>query len=137
MTRIDFHILPCEHFNEAADYVCRLTEKAWKAGHAVLLYCDEEWLPALNDRLWSFRPEAFIPHQPLAEGEARVNLTSDDDCAGHHDIMISLSRGQSGAFSRFDRLIEVVFEDAELKSAKRDHYRFYQERGYPLKNHRV
>ena len=137
MTRIDFHILGTDAFPEAADYVCRLTEKAWQAGHSVLVHCDEDWLTALDERLWSFRPESFVPHHTLSEGETAVNLTSNDDCAGHHDVMINFSHRQPGTFSRFNRLIEVVYGEPELKQAKREHYRFYQERGYPLKNHRV
>lgn len=137
MTRIDFHILSCTGFNEAAHYVCRLTEKAWAAGHSVLIYCDEDWLQGLDEHLWSFRPDAFVPHHPLSDGETRVNLTCSEDCGGHHDVLISLAHQQPPHFSRFNRLIEVVFEAPELKAAKRAHYRFYQERGYPLQNRQV
>lgn len=137
MTRIDFHILSCTDIQQATDYVCRLAEKAWRSGHQVLVHCDEAWLNALDEHLWAFRPDAFVPHQLLTAGEAPVNLTSDAECGSHHDVMINLSHTQPPSFSRFTRLIEVVFEEDALKAAKREHYRFYKERGYPLKNLRV
>lgn len=137
MTKVDFHILSVNQFDDAAQYVCRLAEKAWRAGHQVLIHCDDVWADRLNEALWSFRPESFVPHGLLTDGEAPVNITSSEACGTHHDVLINLSHQQPNSFSRFKRLIEVVFEEDELKVAKRAHYKFYQERGYPLKNHRV
>ncbi|MEX0584521.1 MAG: DNA polymerase III subunit chi [Natronospirillum sp.] len=137
MTRIDFHILSCTEVQLALDHVCRLTDKVWRKGHTVLIHCEDTWLQDLDEHLWAFRPDAFVPHQLLSEGEAPVNLTSNEDCGSHHDVMINLSHQQPPGFSRFNRLIEVVFEEDALKAAKRTHYRFYQERGYPLKNQRI
>ena len=137
MTKVDFHILSANQFDDAALYVCRLAEKAWRSGHQVLIHCDEVWADTLNELLWSYRPESFVPHGLLADGEAPVNITSTVDCGSHHDVMINLSHQQPTSFSRFKRLIEVVFDEDALKAAKRAHYKFYQERGYPLQNHRV
>lgn len=137
MTRIDFHILSAADFSAAVDHTCRLAEKAWRAGHQVLIYCDEDWVDTVDERLWSLRPDAFVPHNALTDGHAPVNITSNGDCGDHHDVMISLAHQQPPAFSRFTRLIEVVFAEDTLKAAKREHYRFYQERGYPLKNIQV
>lgn len=137
MTRVDFHILSTDDLEQAIDYVCRLTDKAWRAGHSILVYCDEAWVDELDEKLWSLRPDAFIPHNRLDQGQAPVNISADDACGEHHDVMISLAHQQPVSFSRFNRLIEVVFEEEALKAAKREHYQFYRERGYPLKNHRV
>lgn len=137
MTRIDFHILSQPEFSAAVEHTCRLAEKAWRNGHRVLIFCDDDWAQTVDEQLWSVRPDAFVPHNLLSEGDAPVNITTDTECGDHHDVMISLSHQQNPAFSRFTRLFEVVFDEAELKAAKREHYRFYQARGYPLKNVQV
>lgn len=137
MTRVDFHILETRVCADALQYVCRLTGKVWRSGHRVLIFCDPELLDPLDARLWDFRPEAFIPHTPLHQGMAPVNLTTSTDCGQHHDVLISLSRQQNTSFSRFNRLIEVVFQDPEWKPVKREHFRFYRERGYPLRSHKL
>ena len=137
MTRIDFHILSAPDLDAAIDHTCRLAEKAWRSGHRVLIHCDNDWAEQVDERLWSLRPDAFVPHNRLEAGDAPVNITTDTECGEHHDVMISLSHQQNPAFSRFSRLFEVVFAEDALKAAKREHYRFYQERGYPLKNVRL
>lgn len=137
MTKVDFHILSASQFDDAALYVCRLAEKAWRAGHQVLIHCDEAWMIPIDELLWSYRPESFVPHALLSEREAPVNISSQHACGSHHDVMINLSHHQPTSFSRFNRVIEVVFAEEALKEAKRAHYKFYQERGYPLQNHRV
>lgn len=137
MTRVDFHILGTEDIEQAIRHVCRVTDKAWRSGHRILIFCDPELLDTLDARLWDFRPEAFLPHCPLADGEAPVNLTTDTDCGDHHDVLLTLSRRQNTAFSRFNRLIEVVFRHADWTPVKRDHFRFYRERGYPLHTHNL
>lgn len=135
MTQVDFHILSVQQFDEAALYVCRLAEKAWRAGHQVLIHCDDAWMTPIDELLWSYRPESFVPHGLLSDGLAPVNISSQHACGEHHDVMINLSHDQPTSFSRFNRVIEVVFAEDQLKAAKRAHYKFYQERGYPLKSH--
>ncbi len=137
MTRVDFHILGANDLSVAMNHVCKVTDKAWRSGHRVLIVCEPEELEALDERLWNFRPDAFVPHQPLARGDAPVNITDSTECGGHHEVMVNLSRQQPGSFSRFDRLIEVVFSHPDWTEVKRDHFRFYKERGYPLHSHRL
>jgi len=53
----------------------------------------------------------------------------------HHDVLINLAAEIPEYFSRFERVFEVVSQDPAVLNATRSHYKFYQDRGYPLKRH--
>jgi DNA polymerase-3 subunit chi len=38
-------------------------------------------------------------------------------------------------FSRFRKVVEIVYDDAQVIEKKRQRYSFYQGRGYPIKYH--
>lgn len=137
MTRIDFHVLGSAEPTWVQHYVCRLVDKAWRQNHRILIHCEPDWLDALDAQLWEFREGAFIPHQPIHAGSCAVNLCSDDQCGDHHDVLINLSRQQPNFFSRFNRVLELVPDAADWKTQKREHFRFYQSRGYVVKSHRI
>ncbi|MFZ9406896.1 MAG: DNA polymerase III subunit chi [Burkholderiaceae bacterium] len=137
MTRIDFH------FN-AADrlaYACRLVRKVHRAGHRIVVQCDApELLRSLNEALWTFSPQDFIPHvlatdtladrTPVLLADAEVPASLD-----MHEVLINLGRSTPAGFSRYERLIEVIGLDPADREAGRERWRFYRDRGYPLHTH--
>jgi DNA polymerase-3 subunit chi len=57
---------------------------------------------------------------------------SDTADLPHHQILVNLSTAAPAHFARFERLFEIVSSEDADKSAGRERYRFYQQRGYPL-----
>ncbi|HTH43773.1 MAG TPA: DNA polymerase III subunit chi [Oxalicibacterium sp.] len=133
MTRIDFH----SNVPDKIAYACRLIRKARSADcKVVILAKDAQQLAALDEQLWTFSEHDFLPHvkldDPLA-AQTPILLTIDDAMeAPHHQILINLSDAPPGHFARFERMFEVVSSDETDKSAGRERYRYYQQRGYPL-----
>ena len=73
MPRVDFYVLPDNKDNGRALLACRLADKAYTLGHEVyILVASEAQAGALDDLLWTFRQDSFIPHEryPLAGDEA-------------------------------------------------------------------
>src|SRR5690554_6973133 len=63
MTRIDFYILNSPSPDARLQYACRLAHKAWQQSRHVYLHCaDEAEASRLDDLLWSFRADSFLPH---------------------------------------------------------------------------
>ena len=63
LTKVDFYILPSAEPSARLDFACKLTEKAWRLGHRVYLHCsDAAQRQDLNERLWRFKGESFVPH---------------------------------------------------------------------------
>ncbi len=132
MTRIDFHT----NIPDKIAYACRLVRKARAANCNVVLLADTQQLMALDDALWTFSEQDFLPHVMASDALAPktpVILTGDDNIElPHHQILINLTANAPTHFAHFERLFEVISSDDADKSAGRERYRFYQQRGYPL-----
>jgi len=132
MTRVDFY------FNAAnkLEVARKLGAKALQAGQCALLFTQDEAVAReLDTGLWSSPALSFLPHvrcgHPLARQTPLLIGASADEMRSP-DVLINLSPEWPSCFSRFERLIELVSQDAEDRQAARQRYRFYQERGYAL-----
>lgn len=141
MTHIDFYILPDTSAEARWQFACRLIEKAHALGRQLLVAVDS---PAdarhLDELLWRFKPESFVPHRLLDSSDmpaAPVEITPDDNCGQHHDVLINLSSRVPEHFSRFERLSEVVIQDCEVLKTTREHFSFYKTRGYPIQHRKI
>ena len=140
MTQVDFYIL--EDAAPAARHLltCRLTEKAWKQGHRIYINAESpQQLDELDDLLWTFRAGSFIPHAVYTDnGEQQpVALGHDTEPSGLDDVLVNLCSAVPGYFSRFDRVAELVGADEQQRTAARERYRYYQDRGYTLNTHKI
>ena len=135
MTRIDFYF-------EAGDKLqvaCRLSAKATKQKLRVLIYAPDEAAAQKIDRLlWTWQPAGFLPHcmtgSPLA-AQTPVLITHDPEDTPHDEVLLNLHCAWPPAFSRFQRLVEIVGRDEEDREAARERYRFYRDRGYAIAKH--
>lgn len=143
MTRVDFYILQQDGPEARAKFACRLAEKAWQQGHSVYIHAnDEQQARHLDDLLWSFSDGSFLPHQLMAEAEAaegarQVYIGWGEPAETQHDVLINLADQLPGFFSRFERLAEILDGDDKCRSAGRERFRFYRDRGYPLETHEI
>jgi DNA polymerase-3 subunit chi len=135
MTRIDFYQVN----GDQRLFTCRLIDKVYRRGHHVYIHTmDDAEAAKLDEDLWLFRPDSFIPHG-LCDQIAGVPVVIgyDHEPDQHHDVLINLSGSIPTFFSRFERVAEVVPEVQTLREAARANYTFYKERGYALEYHKV
>ena len=134
MTRIDFYQLnPARHAWDQV--VCRLCQKAWDSRQLTLLLTqNEEQSRYLDQKLWTFADDSFIPHDSETTPDFVTPILIHDapDPAGERQLLINLASSVPAWFAQFERVIELVTE--ENKSQARANYSYYKERGYPL-NH--
>lgn len=139
MTRIDFYILPSEEQEERLLFACRLIEKAYKMGHQLYVNTDDEQMSQqMDDALWRYRPESFIPHNLIGadtETPAPIEIGHRQDPEQHHDILINLAHDTPSYFSRFHRVAEIVVQQQKTLEATRKSFSFYRDRGYPMHTH--
>lgn len=137
MTQVDFYLLPVAEDHGRLMFACRLAEKAWKQGNTVFLHTqDAEQAGMLDDMLWQFSDASFVPHGLLGQSEgARVEIGHGEDAGDHHDVLINLSGAIPGFFGRFERVAEIVLNDTEQKQHSREAWKFYKDRGYPVRHH--
>lgn len=134
MTRIDFYQLnPTRHRYD--QIVCQLCQKAYEARQLTLLLTDSpQQSEVLDQRLWTFSDESFVPHDSEESEDFKTPILIQDKPtpSGDRHLLINLSAEVPPYFAQFERVIELVTEDN--KTQARAHYSFYKERGYPL-NH--
>lgn len=148
MTKVDFYILADNTIEQRQLFACRLAEKAFKLGHQIYIHSDNQTqADTLNQLLWSWRASSFIPHQleqlttdndGMGKGGQRLQIgyrSADASASQHHDLMINLSSSVPEFFSRFKRVSEIVVQHDAITTATRANFRFYRDRGYPLKSH--
>lgn len=141
MTRVSFYILKGSEAHDRQVFACRLIEKAYKQGHHIYIHTDNaEQAELVNQTLWSFRADSFVPHQ-LTDG---LNADNCPVLIGHNtkpprlmDLLINLGTEQPSFFSQFERVAEFINDDKQLKIMGRERYRFYQQRGYELTTHKI
>lgn len=144
MTRIDFYVLAGVDPLARLHLVCKLAEKAVGARQKVFIYSDSEpQLEQLDHALWDFRAMSFVAHQhlpadhlPSSSDNDPVHLSAGQP-ANDRSLLINLALDVPRFFSRFERTLEIVNEQADIQSAGRMRYRFYQQRGYPLHHHKI
>ncbi|WP_303903574.1 DNA polymerase III subunit chi [Thiohalomonas denitrificans] len=142
MTRIDFYILKASSAGEREMFACRLTEKAFEQGHRIYIHvADETAVARLDELLWTFRADSFLPHErldiPDADIDTPIHIGSGEEPGPHDDVLINLADDVPLFFSRFRRVAEVIAGDEAHRATGRERYRFYRDRGYPLEAHKL
>jgi len=135
MTRIDFYF----EAEDKLQVACRLAAKAAQQKLRVLIYApDEAQAQRIDKMLWTWQATGFLPHcmtrSPLA-AQTPVLITHDPEDTPHDEVLLNMHHDRPPAFSRFQRLVEVVGREDTDREAARTRFRFYRDRGYEIVNH--
>lgn len=142
MTQVDFYILSGEQKYHRETLACRIVEKAYTRGHKVFIQTrDSQQAERMDQLLWTFRQGSFLPHERLnrqnTDDMAPILIGWDREPTGSHDVLVNLTDSVPGFFSRFERVMEVVDDNEDVKQQARERYQFYRDRGYPLETHSI
>jgi DNA polymerase-3 subunit chi len=139
MTEITFH------FNVAntTDYACRLLRKAYKAKARVVVKLPPVLLKTLDEALWTFSATEFLPHcsidspaeQLVCSPIVLAHSMDTETNLPHHQVLVNLMPDHPDGFEKFEKLIEIVPLDTEHRQQARQRWKYYTERGYPIKTH--
>lgn len=143
MTQVDFYVLPHTTLEARLDFACRLTETIQRKGYRLHLHAEDEAMArALDERLWTFRPDAYVPHaladDELAD-EVPVTLGWGAPPPPERAVqaLLNLSPDIPEWFSRFERVAEIINQHQDVLTAKRECWQTYKKRGYPVKAHQL
>lgn len=137
MPIVEFHIL-----SEAGDiarirYACRLVDAAYAQSRRVFIQVsDGNEAQKVDDTLWTFRDQAFIPHEiATAESPTHPRImaligTSAPDSFSKQ--LINVGATVPAKLESLERIIEVVDGDEQHKRQARERYKQYREQGCTL-----
>lgn len=135
MTRIDFY----SNAESKLQVACQLVAKAVRERLPVLVYApDQSMARSFDKMLWTYQAIGFVPHclaSDALSAETPVVIAFDDSEAAHHRVILNLHEDSPPAFSRFERLVEIVGVDEDDRQRARGRFRFYRDRGYEIHHH--
>jgi DNA polymerase III subunit chi len=139
--RIDFYVLPDHKEQGRALLACRLTDKAYSHGHTVYLFAaSDAQVTTLDDLLWTFRQDSFIPHEryPLAGSEGSpvlIGTAPPPEVAAQ--VLINCTDALPEGFERFERVVELVDQQPAVLARARERFKHYRERGGAPETHKL
>lgn len=138
-TRVEFHT----GVSDPLDFACRLLRKAYRQGVRVLVTAPEPMLTQLDEHLWTFVEQEFIPHlrwrSSTAEAGARtpIWLVEGAPPPASPQVLLNLGAAAVARPADFERLIEIIADDQDEVLAGRARWRAYEAFGLQIEHHRA
>ena len=142
--RADFYLIAKPRFrDEPLLLVCELAKKACAANQPLLVLArDMDQAERLDDLLWSFEPDAYVPHQIAGlepedgggeEDEADVLIAPPEADVPLRPLVLNLR--DAAVEGGFERVLEVVPADPSAREPLRARWTRYKALGLDLKKH--
>jgi len=138
VARADFYLIQKDRFREEPLLlVCELARKAHDANlWTLVLARDDEQAQRLDELLWEFDADAYIPHQLAGDEEDELTpvlIATPDADTPMRALVINLR--DEPVNGSFDRVLEVVPADDSARGPLRERWKQYQSRGLELKKY--
>jgi DNA polymerase-3 subunit chi len=139
MPRADFYLIAKPRFlAEPLMLVCELARKAYdKNLWTLILARDAAQAEALDELLWSFDENAYIPHQIAGTDEeddvAPVLIAAPDFDAPARALVINLR--DDAYLGACERVLEVVPADESARGPLRERWKQYKALGLDVNKH--
>ncbi len=143
MTQVDFYLVEDQQAHNRERLACRIADKAWTLGKRVFIHTrDRAQAEQIDHLLWTQRQGSFLPHEIVGSKEYDVATAihigfGQEPGNSDTQVLINLCDQVPGFFSRFQRVAEVVNDEADVKQQARVRYQFYRDRGYQLETHKL
>ena len=137
MPRADFYLIDKPRFREQPLLlVCELAKRGFAANLPILVLArDAAQAEAIDDLLWSFDPDEYLPHQiaGMDEGDddTPILISTPDMDIPARPLLINLR--DAAPAGNFDRVLEVVPADPSARGPLRERWKHYQALGFDVK----
>jgi len=145
MAEVSFYILPSHSLSERFLFACKLIEKAYRCGQFCYVYTDSpQHSQQLDNLLWTFRENSFIPHQIYDEVdnkppdyEQTVLIGTQNAPEKWQKLIFNLSSKYPVNLQQTERVLEILDNNEELKQAGRERFRLYKRNNFELTTHKI
>ena len=137
MPRADFYLIDKPRFREQPLLlVCELAKRGYAANLSILVLArDTAQAEAIDDLMWSFDPDEYLPHQiaGMDEGDddTPILISTPDMDIPARPLLINLR--DAAPAGNFDRVLEVVPADPSARGPLRERWKHYQALGFDVK----
>jgi DNA polymerase-3 subunit chi len=136
MARADFYLIAKPRFLEAPLLlVCELARKANDSGQSMLILANSPTqAEVLDELLWEFDPDAYIPHQIAGQDEddelTPVLIVAPETDVPMRPLVLNLRN--AAVAGDVERVLEVVPADASAREPLRARWKQYKDRGFEV-----
>ena len=135
MPRADFYLIAKPRFrDDPLLLVCELAKRAFETGQATLILARSfDQAEQLDEKLWEFDENAFIPHQIAGDADDAITpvlIAAPDAQTPDRTLVINLR--DVCAPGLFERVLEVVPADEEQRLGSRKRWTTYKAAGLEL-----
>lgn len=126
-TQVWFYLLADATDTTRTQFILKLCDTAWRRGRALDIQCaSQQEASQLDDALWVWTPESFIPHSLEADNcPASIRFFHQRNADGS-DILLNLTQDIPMP-GKYQRLVEIINPDS--REASRSRWRAYQQMG--------
>jgi DNA polymerase III subunit chi len=138
MPRADFYLIDKPRFrDDPLLLACELARKAFaNAQPALILARSPDQAEALDEKLWEFDEEAFIPHQIAGDDDDAITavlIVPPGVDVADRPLVINLR--DECAPGLFERVLEVVPADEAERAGSRERWKTYKAAGFEVAKH--
>lgn len=145
MAKASFYILPTHSLSDRFLFACKLIEKAYRSGQFCYVYTDSlQQSQQLDDQLWTFRENSFIPHQLYNETtnkapdfEKTILIGTQAAPKKWQSLIFNLSSKYPDDLTQTERVLEILDNNETLKQAGRLRFRQYKQNGFEISTYKI
>jgi len=138
MPRADFYLIAKPRFrDDPLLLVCELARKAFESGQSTLVLVRSfEQAEQLDEKLWDFDENAFVPHQIAGDDDDAITpvlIVPPGSETPDRALVINLR--DDCAPGLFERVLEVVPAEEDQRTGSRARWKTYQHAGFEVKKY--
>ena len=138
MARADFYLIDKPRFrDDPLLLVCELVKKAYASEQPTLILArSPEQAEALDEKLWEFDDDAFIPHQLAGDDDDSITavvIAPPGVATADRPLVVNLR--DECAEGAYERVLEVVAADPAEREGSRVRWAEYKRRGFEVNKH--
>ena len=138
MPRADFYLIDKPRFrDDPLLLVCELAKRAFDSSQpALILARSIDQAEQLDEKLWEFDADAFVPHQIAGDDDDAITpvlIVSPETSTADRPLVINLR--EDCAPGLFERVLEVVPADENERLGSRNRWKTYKAAGFDVAKH--
>jgi DNA polymerase-3 subunit chi len=138
MPRADFYLIAKPRFrDDPLLLVCELAKRAFESGQPTLILArSADQADALDEKLWEFDEQAFVPHQIAGDDDDAITpVLIAPPGAATADRTLVINLRDECAPGLFERVLEVVPADEAERLGSRERWKTYKAAGFEVNKH--
>jgi DNA polymerase-3 subunit chi len=139
VARVNFYLLRHDDAHARLLLACRLSEQLLRQGRPVrVLAASEDESRTIDQLLWNFSAESFVPHALCGEAPADCPVLIDWKLDAFNDgNLLNLTAALPPQHGSLDSIAEFVLSNDEAKALSRSKWNAYKQHGHELQHHQI